>query len=128
MIKKLDWITNKRIENARKYDQALSELSDYITLPARKPNVKNVYHLYMFQVKKRNSLLDYLIEHGIEAKIHYPIPLHLQKAAVSSGYKKGDFPVCEAQCKSIITLPVHQHLTDNQISYVIENIKKFYIG
>lgn len=128
LIKQFDWITKKRIEHAKKYDQAFSELSDYITLPPRDPDSKNVYHLYMFQAKERDKLMNYLLEHGIEAKIHYPIPIHLQKAAKSLGYKEGDFPVCEAQCKSIITLPVHQHLSDAQITFVIEMIKKFYKG
>lgn len=128
LIRQVDWITNKRIENAQKYDQAFSELSEYISLPPRKSNVKHVYHLYMFRAKDRDRLLNYLIENGIEAKIHYPIPIHLQNAAKHLGYKEKDFPVCEAQCKSIITLPVHQHLTDDQIYYVIETIKKFYKG
>jgi dTDP-4-amino-4,6-dideoxygalactose transaminase len=80
----------------------------------------------MIQAKDRDKLLAYLIENGIEAKIHYPIPLHLQKASEHLGYKDGDFPVCEAQCKSIITLLVHQHLTNQQISYIIDKIREFY--
>jgi aminotransferase EvaB len=126
LIKKMNWITNKRIDNARKLDKALSGLSDYVTLPPRRKGFKHVYHLYMFYAKKRAQLLAYLLKNGIEAKIHYPIPLHLQKASRYLGYKKGDFSVCEAQCKSIITLPVHQHLTDSQISYMIDKIKDFY--
>jgi dTDP-4-amino-4,6-dideoxygalactose transaminase len=54
--------------------------------------------------------------------------LHLQKAAEHLGYKKGDFPVCEAHCDTILTLPVHQHLTDDQIDFTIEQIQKFYRG
>ena len=80
----------------------------------------------MIEAEDRDKLLTYLIENDIEAKIHYPIPIHLQEAAKSLGYKKGDLPVCEAQSQSIITLPVHQHLTDDQISYVIDHVKRFY--
>jgi dTDP-4-amino-4,6-dideoxygalactose transaminase len=58
--------------------------------------------------------------------MHYPIPLHLQEAARHLGYKEGDFPVAEAQAKSIITLPVHQHLKQEQIDYMIEMIRTFY--
>lgn len=80
----------------------------------------------MIMVKNRAKLLSYLTENGIEAKIHYPIPLHLQRAAANLGYKKGDFPVTEFQCNSILSLPVHQHLTEDQTDYVIEKIKDFY--
>jgi dTDP-4-amino-4,6-dideoxygalactose transaminase len=66
------------------------------------------------------------LDNGIEAKVHYPVPLHLQKAAAYLGHKEGDFPVCEAQARSIITLPVHQHLTDNQLTYVVDTMRKFY--
>lgn len=128
LIKQVDWITNKRIENAKRYDDALIKFSDYIKLPPRRKGIRHVYHLYIFSAQDRDKLLDYLIKNGIEAKVHYPIPLHLQNAAKNLGYKKGDFPVCESQCKSIITLPVHQHLKDEEILYVIEKIKEFYLG
>jgi len=122
----LDAITDARVRNAQKYDDALSDMADYITVPPRKSNVKQVYHTYVVQAKERDKLGAYLAEKGVEAKVHYPIPIHLQQAAKDLGYKEGDFPVCEAQAKSIITLPVHQHLTDEQIIYVIDNIREFY--
>jgi len=126
LMNDLDDITNARIRNARIYDGALSEFSDYVTLPPRKSNVKQVFHTYVIQVKDRNKLYKYLLENGIETKVHYPIPIHLQKASEYLGYKEGDFPVCETQAKSILTLPVHQHLTDDQLAYVIDTIGKFY--
>lgn len=122
----LDWVTNERIENARTYDEAFSNLADYITIPPRRNNVRQVFHTYVIQAKERDKLSAYLAERGIETKVHYPIPIHLQKASEHLGYKEGDFPVCEAQCKSITSLPVHQHLTDDEISYVIDNIRTFY--
>ena len=63
-----------------------------------------------------------------EAKVHYPIPVHLQKAARSLGYKEGDSPVSEEHAKTAITLPGHQHLTDDQIAYTIEIVRKFCLG
>lgn len=128
LIKQVEWITNKRIENAERYDAAFKKLSNFIKLPPRRKGIKHVYHLYIFYAENRNGLLDHLIKNGVEAKVHYPIPLHLQNAAAFLGYKKGDFPVCESQCESIITLPVHQHLRDEEISYVIEKVKEFYSG
>ncbi|MBA7659870.1 dTDP-3-amino-3,4,6-trideoxy-alpha-D-glucose transaminase [subsurface metagenome] len=121
----LEDITNTRIKHARIYDKALSEINE-INLPPRKENVKQVFHTYVIQAKDRNALYKHLLDNGVEAKVHYPIPLHLQEAAKYLGYKEGDFPVCEAQAKSILTLPVHQHLTEAQLVYVIDTIKKFY--
>jgi len=126
LMNEVDEITETRIRNAKIYDDALSELNSHITIPSRDDNVRHVYHLYIVQAKDRDRLYAYLLENGVETKIHYPIPLHLQRASESLGYKEGDFPVCEAQCKSIITLPVHQHLTDDQINYVIDKIRQFY--
>jgi len=126
LLNVLDTITDTRIKNAKIYDDSLSALADYITLPPRKNNVKQVYHTYVIQAKKRDKLLAYLVHNGIEAKVHYPIPIHLQQASRYLGYKEGDFPACEAQTKSIITLPVHQHLTDDELTYVIDNIRRFY--
>ena len=128
LIKDIEEITETRIKWAHRFDYGLADLKDYITIPERKQDRRYVYHLYMLMVKDRDKLLSYLIENGIEAKVHYPIPLHLQEAAHSLGYKEGDFPVAEAQCKSIITLPVHQHLTYEQVDYVIEKIRQFFLA
>jgi dTDP-4-amino-4,6-dideoxygalactose transaminase len=126
LINELDTITATRIKWANTLDAGLAKLKEYITIPERKPNRRYVYHLYMLMVKERDELLAYLQEYDIEAKIHYPIPIHLQEAAQDLGYKEGDFPVTEAQAKSIITLPVHQHLNQDQIDYMIETIHTFY--
>jgi dTDP-4-amino-4,6-dideoxygalactose transaminase len=128
LIGQVHSITERRIANAKRYDEAFAELSDYIQIPPRRPNVKHVYHTYVLRVRDRDRLYKYLNENGIEAKIHYPIPLHLQKAAAYLGYKEGDFPVCETDCRTIITLPVHQHLEPSQVDYVIDCIRRFYRG
>jgi len=121
-------ITERRIANARRFDEAFADLSEYIYIPPRRTNVKQVFHTYVIRVHDRDALLAYLLKNGISAKVHYPIPLHLQKAADYLGYKAGEFPVCEKHCKTIITLPVHQHLTPVQIDYVIMHVRRFYRG
>jgi len=67
-----------------------------------------------------------LVSRGVEAKVHYPIPIHLQNAARDLGYKRGDFPVCERQAVEIITLPAHQHITAEQVGYMVSIIREFY--
>lgn len=126
LIGDLEAITETRIRWANRYDEALADLGEHITIPPRKPGRRYVYHLYMLIVKDRDALLEHLTGAGVEAKIHYPIPLHLQEAASDLGYKQGDFPVTEAQAESLITLPVHQHLAGEQVEYVIETIRAFY--
>ena len=126
LMNDLDDITNTRIKNAVFYDKALAKFKGKITLPPRKKGVKQVYHTYVVRATDRNGLYKHLLDNGVEAKIHYPVPLHLQEAAKSLGYKEGDFPASEAQAKSIVTLPVHQHLTQDQLAYVVDVIGKFY--
>ncbi len=128
LLERLDAITNARIRNVRIYDAALSRLPDAIMLPPRKPNVRQVYHTYVIQARDRDRLSGFLAERGIETKVHYPIPIHLQPAARSLGYRAGDFPVCEAQARSILTLPVHQDVSEAQVEYVVNTIREFYRG
>ena len=126
LLPSLDWITQTRIKWAQRFDLALAGLGGMVSVPARRPNKRYVHHLYMFMAQDRNGLLAYLIDKGIEAKVHYPIPLHLQRCSAHLGYKEGDFPVTESQAKSIITLPVHQHLTEEQVDYMIAMVKEYY--
>lgn len=126
LIKQVHFITDQRIANAKKYDESFADLPEYIQIPPRRANVKQVFHTYVIRVKDRDRLYAYLIEKSIDVKIHYPIPLHLQKAASGLGYKEGDFPVCEEDCRTIITLPVHQHLQPGDVDYVIDCVRAFY--
>lgn len=126
LLDQAEFITAQRIANARRYDAGLADLTDFIRIPPRRAGVKHVYHLYVVRAQRRDELLAYLHQKGVEAKVHYPIPVHLQKAASYLGYKEGDFPVCEADSRSVITLPAHQHLTAQEIDYVIAQVKSFY--
>lgn len=119
-------ITSKRIENARKYDEAFAELESCLRLPIRRTSVKHVFHLYMLRANDRDGLLRHLNAAGVEAKVHYPIPVHLQKAARYLGYREGAFPVAEADARQIITLPAHQHLSDEEIDYTIDQVFTYY--
>ena len=119
-------ITNQRIAVARRYDAAFADLADVITIPSRRAGVRQVFHTYVMRAHDRDRLLEYLQNEGIRAKVHYPIPLHLQMAAQPLGYKAGDFPLCEAHCASILTLPVHQHLATDEVDFVIDRVRRFY--
>ncbi len=119
-------ITNARIANAQRYDAAFADLAPHVTLLPRSARIREVYHTYVIQAQDRDDLLAFLLDHDIEAKVHYPTSLHLQPASRQLGYKEGDFPVAEAQARSILTLPVHQHLERDEVEYVIGCVRQFY--
>ncbi len=128
LLAQVEEITAKRIANAERFDAAFGDLAEFITIPPRHERVRQVFHTYVIQAENRDGLLQALLEAGVRAKVHYPLPLHLQPASAPLGYKEGDFPVCEAQCRRIITLPVHQHLTEAELDYVTSQVRKFYLG
>ena len=126
LIRQVDGITEKRIANAERYDRGLLSIPDHITLPPRRQGIRRVYHLYMVRARRRDQLYRYLQEKGVEAKVHYPIPLHLQRGLAPLGYKKGDFPETEAQADSVVTFPADQHLKEADIDYVLDVVHRFY--
>ena len=118
-------VSDVRIKNAVLYDSLLSDV-DGVTIPPRPASKRQVYHTYIIQVEKREAMIKFLAENGVETKVHYPAPIHLQKPYTELGYKKGDFPKCEAQAEKILTLPIHQYLTTRQVRYVAGLIRRFY--
>ena len=118
--------TDRRIVNARRLDAGLADLGDVVRIPPRRAGVRHVYQIYVVQARDRDGLLRFLVERGVEAKVHYPVPLHLQPAARPLGYDVGDFPVCERQAQEILTLPAHQFLSDGEIDEVIAQVHRYY--
>lgn len=128
LLDTLEDVTKKRIEHAAYYDAQFRDLVPDVILPSRRPGVRQVFHTFVVQVERRDQLMTYLTERGIETKIHYPIPIHLQPASKHLGCTKGAFPVCEGQAARILSLPVHEFLEEDQLVYVVETIQAFYRG
>ena len=127
MIKTVSQFTDRRIETAQYIDRFFQEeLSDYLEVPYRNPDYRHVYHLYMVRAQDRDGLLSYCNQRGVEAKVHYPIPLPYQNCCRDLGYKKGRFPKTERDCRSVITFPCHSYLRKDEIDYMLEIIKGFY--
>lgn len=117
-----EWI-EKRRKNAEFYNK---ELKAFVRVPEEKPLEKCVYHTYIIQTEKRNELKAYLQKNGIETKIHYPIPIHLQRCARGLKYTSGDFPVTEKQVNEILSLPIYPELTKKELDYVVQIITEFF--
>ena len=118
-----DWNQSRR-RNAALYAELLQDIPG-ITLPVEADYAESVYHLYVILADDRDGLQKYLSGKGIATGLHYPLPLHLQKAYVHLGHKKGDFPVAENTAERLLSLPMYPELTAEQIDYVCTSIKEF---
>lgn len=123
-IKKLKKINFKRNQNAKVYFKELSKIKD-INLPTIDKKNFSVYNLFMIQAKKRDALTKYLKKKKIETKIHYPKPVHLQKAGIKF-FKRNNLKYTELYAKKILSLPINQYLSKNDIIQICNNIKRFY--
>jgi dTDP-4-amino-4,6-dideoxygalactose transaminase len=127
LIPKTQQIADKRIANAKFYDDHLGRVNG-IRLPPRPADMRCVYHLYIVFAERRDALLQFCVDKGIEAKVHYPVPIYRQPALANLGLKEGDFPVTDRHTHEIITFPCDQHLSDDQMRYVVETVAEFYRG
>ena len=123
-LNNLKKVINLRRKNADIYLENLN--LEKIYFPIEKKDEFNTYHTFVIQVDDRDKLKKYLKKKGVETAIHYPMPIHLQTASKFLGYKKGSFPETEKQSKHILTLPINQYLTKNEILYICKTINNFY--
>jgi len=119
-----DWNEQRRA-SARIYDQLLAPMSGSVACPVESQSSKSVYHLYVVRAQFRNELQKQLTDAGIGTGIHYPIPIHLQAAYASRGWKRGDFPNTEATADEILSLPMYAGLSRDQQKRVAETISQF---
>ena len=118
-----DW-NKKRQQISCRYKELLGSL-DVLTPPHDPSWASSVQHLYVIRTHLRDDLKKRLSELGIAVGVHYPVPLHLQKAYGHMGYKRGDFPVSEKLALEILSLPMSPELTNEQQDQVVEEIRRF---
>jgi len=118
-----EWNRQRR-QRATTYADLMAHSSKSAILPSPAPWAKPVYHLYVIRVEDRDGFMAKLAAHNIGSGIHYPIPLHLQKAYSHLGYREGDFPVSERLAKEIVSLPMFPTLTHAEQKQVCEVIKQ----
>jgi dTDP-4-amino-4,6-dideoxygalactose transaminase len=117
-----DW-NNSRRTHAEQYNRLLKDLP--IVTPFALPDNQHVYHLYVIRTPYRDQLQTYLKEHGVFTGIHYPVPIHMQRAVEFLGYQPGSLPITEQITGEILSLPMFAELTEEQIDYVVECTKAF---
>jgi len=126
-LKHLDEYHRLRQEAAARYDMSLAGIDD-IQIPARSTFTTHIFHQYTLQVEmsRRDKLKQWLMEKGIPSQVYYPLPLHLQRAYRGLGYREGDFPVSEALCLRVLSLPMHTELENEQLDYISDQVHHFF--
>ncbi len=122
----LDTYNQNRRKAADAYDKAFATC-DKIVTPKRFGKSTHIFHQYTMVLKDvdRAALQEHLQQKGIPAPIYYPVPLHLQKAYQDARYQKGDFPVTEMLCKSVLSLPMHTEMTESDLEYITQSVLEF---
>ncbi len=116
-LQHLDTGNSLRRAHALQYKEALDGL-DEVVKPFEASFARHVYHVYAIRVQERDEVLAFLAENGIQCGVHYPVPIHLQKAYRNLGYKTGDLPVSERTALEFLSLPMFPELTEAQIEMV----------
>jgi dTDP-4-amino-4,6-dideoxygalactose transaminase len=129
-LRYLEMWCEQRIERARTYYHLFEEsglIGNHVcTIPPPTADKSHVFTNYVIRTLRRNELKQYLAEHGVQAEIYYPFPLHLQECFASLGYKKGDFPHAELAASQALALPIYPELTEPQQEYVVKKVADFY--
>ncbi len=123
-LKYLDQWNGERRKKALMYNRLLANAD--VTLPVEKEQARHVYHLFVIRAKRRNALQAFLKERGIETLIHYPIPIHLQKAFSGLRYGTGSLPVTERCAREVLSLPLFPELSSEEMREIQEQIKNFF--
>jgi dTDP-4-amino-4,6-dideoxygalactose transaminase len=123
-LDKLPDVIAKRRENAALYQRLLKH--EKVFVPPCRQDEFNTFHTFVIQSERRDDLQRHLRAIGIKTAIHYPVPIHLQPAAVDLGYRKGDFPATESQAERILTLPVNQYMSAQDVEAVAGEVLSFY--
>jgi dTDP-4-amino-4,6-dideoxygalactose transaminase len=111
---------------AQQYDRAFEALAGRVRIPRRRAEVRHSFVIYVIMTEQRDAMIDHLRARGVDARVHYPIPMHLTRAGRKLGHSEGDLPVSEAYARETITLPAHQFLTDEQVAHTIEAVRSFF--
>lgn len=130
-------ILNVKLAHLDEYNDARRNAADYydnafannprLKTPVRASHSNHVFHQYTLVTSgiDRNALTEHMAQHQVPAMIYYPVPLHMQKAYVDPRYKEGDFPVTEHLCQTVVSLPMHTELDEEQLAFITTTLLDF---
>ncbi|MBV8141673.1 MAG: DegT/DnrJ/EryC1/StrS family aminotransferase [Verrucomicrobia bacterium] len=126
-LRHLERFTELRRAHAAHYDQGLHGTKGLVT-PSRAPRVRHVYHIYAIRVQDRHEVMQSMAKQGVGTGVHYPVPIHLQEAYQSLGYRRGSFPISERCATEFVSLPMFPELAHGQVEAVIRAVKNAVVG
>ena len=124
-LKYLDRFNARRTEIAAFYEEQLGNLEGVKT-PQTARGVTPVWHQYAFRCQEKDQMGAFLASKRVGSAAFYPVPLHLQKAFDSLGYREGDLPVAERITKQTVCLPIFPELTEQELNYIVSAVKAFW--
>ena len=122
-LRRLEAANAARREHAKLYDELLAD-EPRVIRPAVEPHNRHVYHVYAVRVADRDAVMQRMAERGVTCGIHYPVPIHLQRAYEFLGLRQGSFPVAERCARELLSLPMYPELTQEQIERVVDTLKQ----
>lgn len=122
-LQHLEALQEERVKICNRYLKEIQ--NEKLIKPAVNKNCTTVWHQFVVRCKKRDDLKQYLEEHEIGSIIHYPIPPHLSEAYQYLGHKEGDYPITEQYAQEVLSLPLYNGMTEDEISYVVKTINEF---
>lgn len=137
-LKHLEEWTQARQERARRYDQLFFDArmvdmektypdrDSPLVLPRQTEGRRHVFHQYVIRAKQRDELMQFLAQAGVETRVYYPLPVHLQPCFADWGGRAGDFPEAERAVGEILALPLYPELAGEQQDYVVSKVREFY--
>ncbi|MGO8069132.1 DegT/DnrJ/EryC1/StrS family aminotransferase [Rhizobium leguminosarum] len=126
-LRYLEAWTEARRSHARRYSSLLAGLTD-LTIPVEATDRRHVYHVYAIRSRDRDGLQRLLSAEGIPSGLHYPIPVHLQKAHADLGYQSGDFLVSEAAAREVLSLPIYPEMPVRHVDQVAAALEYAYVS
>ncbi|MGC4022131.1 MAG: DegT/DnrJ/EryC1/StrS family aminotransferase [Cyclobacteriaceae bacterium] len=126
-LKRLNAENESRRKNAAIYFEELKDVKEIKLPPPESKTVSPVFHQFVVRTSERKKLTEFLKKKGVQTAIHYPEPIHTQKAFANLGYKKGSLPIAEKISKEVLSLPIWPGLKKSEVNYVADAVRKFYL-
>ena len=128
LLVKMKYLRKWNKEREKIWEFYSKQLAELVVIPKILANNQSIYHQFVIRTKQRDALKEYLAKRGIETKIYYPLPHHLQECYLKLGYKKGNLPIAEQCAQEALALPIYPGLNLTTVEIIVEKIKNFFMN